>query len=206
LPQTDINSILRFADRQCRFMDAFTHRLGRFGKQSPDKSVLSACVAGWGTNTGLHRMGQISDIGYNVLASTSDDFLRLETLREANDLSCNATAALPIFHHYDIGGVIHASCDGQKFETAFRSFNSRYSPKYWGLKKGIVRDTMAVNHGPVNARVISADDHESHFCLRSHLQQHHGRSAEHPLRGRAWHQSRQRRAALCVQQAVRSAL
>ena len=26
LPQTDINSVLHFADRQCRFMDAFTHR------------------------------------------------------------------------------------------------------------------------------------------------------------------------------------
>ena len=30
LPQTDLNSVLRFADRQCRFMDAFTHRLGPF--------------------------------------------------------------------------------------------------------------------------------------------------------------------------------
>jgi prepilin-type processing-associated H-X9-DG protein len=69
LPQIDLNSVLRFADRQCRFMDAFTHRLARFGKQSPDKSILSACIAGWATNTGLLRMGQISDIGYNVLAS-----------------------------------------------------------------------------------------------------------------------------------------
>src|SRR5207248_3187101 len=25
LPQIDLNSVLRFADRQCRFMDAFTH-------------------------------------------------------------------------------------------------------------------------------------------------------------------------------------
>ena len=57
LPQTDLNSVLHFADRQCRFMDAFTHRLGRFAKQSLDKSTLSACMAGWGTNTGLPRMG-----------------------------------------------------------------------------------------------------------------------------------------------------
>ena len=163
--QTDLNSVLRFADHQCRFMNAFTHRLARFGKQAPDKSILIAVIAGWGTNTGLPRMGQISDIGYNVLASTSDNFLRLETLREANDIVCNAIAALPIFHHYDIGGVIHSSSDGQKFETAVRTFNARHSPKYWGLKKGIVRDSMVANHVPVNARNISADDHESHYVF-----------------------------------------
>ena len=110
-------------------------------------------------------MGQISDIPYHILASTSDNFLRLETLREANDLVCNAIAALPIFHHYDIGGVIHSSSDGQKFETAVRTFNARHSPKYFGLKKGIVRDTMVANNVPVNARNISADDHESHFVF-----------------------------------------
>jgi TnpA family transposase len=165
LMQTDLNSVLRFADRQCQFMDAFTHCLARFAKQSPDKSILSACIAGWATNTGLARMGQISDIPYHILASTSDNFLRLETLREANDLICNATAALPIFRHYDIGGVIHSSSDGQKFETAVRTFNARHSPKYFGLKKGIVRTTMVANHVPVNARNISADDHESHFVF-----------------------------------------
>ena len=165
LPQTDINSVMRFADRQCRFMDAFTHCLGRFAKQSPDKPILSACIAGWATNTGLASMGQISDIPYHILASTSDNFLRLETLRDANDIICNATAALSIFHHYDIAGVIHSSSDGQKFETAVRTFTARHSPKYFGLKKGIVRDTMVANHVPVNARNISADDHESHFVF-----------------------------------------
>jgi TnpA family transposase len=95
----------------------------------------------------------------------SDNFLRLESLGEANDRIGNAIAALPIFHHYDIGGIIHSSSDGQKFETAVRTFNARHSPKYFGLKKGIVRNTMVANHVPVNARNISADDHESHFVF-----------------------------------------
>jgi TnpA family transposase len=163
LRQTDVTGILRFADQQCRFMDAFTHRLGRFGKQLPDKPALIACFVGWGTNAGLPRMGQISDIGYHALASTSDNFLRPETLREANDILSNATAALPIFRHYDIGGVVHSSSDGQKFEMAVRTFTARHSPKYFGLKKGIVSYTLTANHVPINARNISADDHESHF-------------------------------------------
>jgi TnpA family transposase len=165
LPQTDINSVLRFADRQCRFMDVFTHRLGRFGKQSPDKSALIACFVGWGSNTGLPRMGQISDIAYHTLVSTSDNFLRPETLQAANDSVSNAIAALPIFHHYDIGGLVHSSSDGQKVETAVRTFNARHSPKYFGLRKGIVPCTLVANNVPVNARNISADDHESHFVF-----------------------------------------
>jgi TnpA family transposase len=165
MPHTDINSVFRFAHRQCGFMDAFTHRLGRFAKQSPDESALTACVAGWATNTGLHRMGLISDIRYETLASMSDNFMRPETLREANDLISNATATLPIFHHQDIGGLVHSSSDGQKFETAVRTFTARHSPKYFGLKKGIVSYTLVANNVPINACNISADDHESHFLF-----------------------------------------
>jgi hypothetical protein len=49
LPPTDINSVLCFANRQCGFMDALTHRLGRYAKQSPNKPVLIASLVGWGT-------------------------------------------------------------------------------------------------------------------------------------------------------------
>ena len=114
---------------------------------------------------GIARMGQISDIGYHTLASMSDNFLRPETLREANDRVSNATAALPIFRHYDIGDVVHSSSDGQKFETGVRTFNARHSPKYFGLKKGIVPYTAVANNVPINANNIGADDHESHFVF-----------------------------------------
>ena len=52
--------------------------------------------------------------------------------------SATQRAKLPIFRHYDIGEVVHSSSDGQKFETGVRTFNARHSPKYFGLKKGIV--------------------------------------------------------------------
>ena len=165
LPQTDIGSVLRFADRECRFMDAFTHMLGRHSRQSPDVPVLIACILAWGTNMGIARMGQRSDIGYHALVSASDNFLRPETLREANDRVSNAIAQLPIFRHYDIGDTVHSSSDGQKFETGVRTFTARHSPKYWGLKKGIVPYTANANHVPINAYNIGADEHESHFVF-----------------------------------------
>lgn len=163
MPQTDINSVLHFANRECRFMDAFTHFLG--ASQSPQVPVLIACLVAWGTNMGIGRMAQRSDVDYQTLASVSDNFLRPETLREANDRVSNATAKLPIFRHYDIGDVVHSSSDGQKFETGVRTFRARHSPKYYGLKKGIVTVTGVANNVPINAYNISADEHESHFVF-----------------------------------------
>jgi hypothetical protein len=66
---------------------------------------------------GLGRMGEISDISFHTLVSASDNFIRPETLREANDRISNAIAKLPNFRHYDIGDAIHSSSDSQKFEA-----------------------------------------------------------------------------------------
>ena len=60
------------------------HVLGRYVKQEMDDYALTACLVAWGTNMGIGRMAGISDIGYQVLSTTSDNFIRLETLRGAN--------------------------------------------------------------------------------------------------------------------------
>jgi TnpA family transposase len=146
-------------------MEAFDHVLGRYAKQALDDRNIIACLVAWGTNMGLGRMGDLSDIGYQTLSTTSDNFIRLETLREANDIVSNATAALPMFRHYDIGGVLHSSSDGQKFETGVNTINARYSPKYFGLKKGVVSYSLVANHVPMNAKIIGANDHESHYVF-----------------------------------------
>ena len=165
LSQVDIGNVLHFVNQQCQFMEAFEHVLGRYAKQKADDRVIIACLVAWGTNMGLGRMGEISDIGYDILAMTSDNFIRLETLREANDYISNACASLPIFRHYDLGDVLHSSSDGQKFETRIHTINARYSPKYFGLKKGIVSYTLVANHIPINAKIIGANDHESHYVF-----------------------------------------
>ena len=165
LKQVDVGSLLHCVNQHCRFMDAFEHVLGRYAKQDLDDRVLVACLIAWGTNLGLSRMSEISDISYASLATTSDSFIRLETLKEANDCVSNRIAALPIFHHYDIEEALHSSSDGQKFETHRHTINARHSPKYFGLKKGIVAYTLVANHIPVNAQIIGANEHESHYVF-----------------------------------------
>jgi len=165
LSHVDIGNVLHFINQQCQFMEAFEHVLGRYAKQKADDRVIIACLVAWGTNMGLGRMGEISDIGYDILAMTSDNFIRLETLREANDYISNAIAQLPIFRYYDIGETIHSSSDGQKFETQIPTVNARYSSKYFGLKKGVVSYTLVANNVPANTKIISANDHESHYVF-----------------------------------------
>ena len=165
LRQVEISSVLHFVQRQCHFLDAFEHLLGRYVKQPVDPRTLIACLLAWGTNTGLSKMGEISDISAATLLATSETYIRLETLRAANDLVSNALAALPIFRHYDIDGRLHSSSDGQKFETRLSTINARHSPKYFGLKKGVVAYSMVANHVPVNAQIIGANEHESHYVF-----------------------------------------
>ena len=165
LRQVNISSVLHFVNHHCQFMTCFEHVLGRYSKQAADERILSACLVAWATNMGLGRMGDISDITFATLASTSENFLRLETLKAANDCISNAIAAVPIFRHYNIADVVHSSSDGQKFETALPTFNARYSPKYFGLNKGVVAYTLVANHVPVNADMIGAHDHESQFVF-----------------------------------------
>ncbi len=165
LPQVALNDVLALVDTRCAFMDAFEHVLGRYSHQARDDRVLRACLIAWGTNLGLYRMGESSDITTRTLVRASENYLRLETVRAANTRIINAMAALPLFRHYDIDGVIHSSSDGQKFETAHPTVKAQHSPKYFGLGKGVVAATLVANHVPVHAELISAHDHESQWVF-----------------------------------------
>src|SRR5680860_1748128 len=64
-------------------------------------------------------------------------------------------------------GVDHipASADGQKFEARRETFKTRYSSKYFGTQKGVSAMTLIANHAAINARVIGANEHESHYIF-----------------------------------------
>jgi len=109
-------------------------------------------------------MGEISDIDYSLLAATSDNFIRLETLNEANNRVSNAITKLPIFRHYDIDEVIHSSSDGQKFETKpdihsidkhgtnevnffiLNFFGYQFAPRYKDIYDKIGKSLYGFNH------------------------------------------------------------
>ncbi len=162
--QVSMGQLLCFANEKTGFLEEFTHILGRYAKSNADDQRIFGGLVGLGTNNGLNRISESSGFSFGELSSTVDSFFRSETLKEANDRISNATAKLPIFKHYSLEeDLIHSSSDGQKFGTQIDTFNSRYSPKYFGMSKGISNCSVIANNVPINARVIGANDHESHF-------------------------------------------
>ncbi len=166
MPQIEIRDLLSFVDLQCGFMNSFTHVLSRYTKTEVDDDTIFGCIIALGTNKGLSKMAESSDLTFQALLSAANNFLRLETLKNGSDIISNSMAQLPIFKYFNIEeGIVHSSSDGQKFETQINTINARYSPKYFGLKKGVTSYTMVANHVPVNAKIIGANEHESHFVF-----------------------------------------
>ncbi len=152
----DVDTLLLLVDQRNGFMESFEHVLGRYRKSAPSRPAIIASLMAYATNIGLGRMADICNLSYQELATAAGNYIRLETLKEANDRIANATARLPIFRHFDIDEAVHSSSDGQKFEAAIPTINARHSSKYFGLQKGVVAYTLLANHVPLNARIIGA--------------------------------------------------
>lgn len=166
IPQISIANVLQFSQKHCNFMSAFTHIKPYDSKDSLDPIAMMACIIANATNLGIYKMAQSSDLDYQRMYTQMKNFMRLETLQDANDTITNAIADLPIFKSWNIhDDYIHGSVDGQKFETRLHSFIARYSSKYFGVNKGVVAYTLCANHIPVNTKIISANQHESHFLF-----------------------------------------
>jgi TnpA family transposase len=163
---TGIADVLRMVDRDTKFIDCFKHVLGAQSKSRSHEYDLLAILVANGTNQGIYGMSQISDRTCDQLSTIQSNYIRLETLNDAVDTINNATARLPIFKHYNIhDDIIHASADGQKFESRRETFKTRYSSKYFDTNKGVSAVSLIANHVAINARVIGANEHESHFIF-----------------------------------------
>ena len=162
----NIADVLRYVNQKTGFMDCFEHVLPIQSKGHANINDLLAILIGNGTNYGLYGMANISDRAYEQLKTIQANYLRPETLNKANNSINNAVARLAIFKHYNIqDDLIRASADGQKFESRLETFKTRYSSKYFGTKKGVSAITLIANHAALNAKVIGANEHESHYIF-----------------------------------------
>lgn len=165
LPPIGISRIMQFVNEKTQFMKQFTHIKPSYAKSQLDEIAIHACVIANGTNLGIFKMASLSDLNFKSLQTTEKNYLRLATLRAANDIISNAIAKLPIFRHWNLQqDLLHASLDGQKFITEWDNLLARYSQKYFGsLQQGVVAYSLIANHIPINTMIIGANEHESRF-------------------------------------------
>ncbi len=165
-PKVSLNQILRFVNEDCNFMRAFTHVKSRYSKSKADDDSILACITALATNFGIFQMSTMSDIGYDKLFSTLKNFIRLETLKNGNDILVNRIADLPIFKRWNLlENALVSSQDGKKIQIRYNHIMARHSSKYFGTKKGIVSLSMIGNNLCLNTKVISPNDHESHHLF-----------------------------------------
>lgn len=166
MSQTHIGDLLEFVQRETNFASAFTHIRENRSKEKLNLSNVIACIVANGTRFGIFQMSRLCNIAYDQLNLTQKSYLRMETLQNANDLISNAIATLPIFAYYNIQkDVLHASMDGQKFESRVSTIRARYSSKYLGKGKGLSALSLSANHVPVNAKMMALNEHESHHLF-----------------------------------------
>ena len=89
LPLCDITDVLRFVNEQCRYLPVFTHIQPRYTKLLADENSLNAVIIAQALNNGNLNMAEISDIPYDRLLDVYQSRVRLQTLKQGNDLISN---------------------------------------------------------------------------------------------------------------------
>ncbi len=163
LPQVSIIDVLYFVEHCCGFLKAFTP-IQSYGSNDPRNDILLiAVILANALRIGSYKMAVSADLNLNEILTVEKTYVYLEAIRMAIDLINNETSLLPIFSHWDIDGKRHGSLDGSKIGTRFETLMSRYSVKYYGMGKGVSAYNLITNHLPINAKIISPNEHESHF-------------------------------------------
>jgi TnpA family transposase len=166
VPFCDISDIMHFVDQSCGFLSAFTPLQPRHSKQLLDKNVLIATILAQAFNYGNYKMSQTSDIPYSALETTHQQYLRLATLKAANDIISNAIGKLKIFEYYSFDlELLYSSVDGQKYELDTPNIIGRRSKKYLREGPGVTAYTLSANHIPIQCELIGSHEHESYYVF-----------------------------------------
>ena len=164
LTKVEIADILMLIGSRVGMLDGFTHMKGRYAKKKkPIALAIIASLLAEAFGIGTMKMAEMSDIGFNLLRSTREDFVRVDTLCLVNDWIANYIHSLPIFKLWNLlDSMILADADGQKFATSDSTIQSRYSKKYIGKGRGISLYTLIANFVAVNAKNIGLNEYEGH--------------------------------------------
>lgn len=162
LPKVELADLIIFIGNHIGIWGGFTHMKYRYAKRKkPITLAINACLMSQAFGIGEMKMAEMSDLNFNLLRSTREDFIRVDTLCAVNDKVSNYICSLPIFKQWNLlDNKLLADADGQKFATSNSTIQSRFSKKYLG--KGISLYTLIANFVAVNAKNIGLNEYEGH--------------------------------------------
>ena len=175
LPFAPIVSLLIELDKRTGYLDCFTHAGGKQSRISELKRNLIAVLLAYSTNLGLTRMAEACGISYDILAWTSEWYVREETLRAANLAIIDFHQRLPLTPVFGAGTL--SSSDGQRFPTRGKSITARALSRYFANEGLSTYTHITDQHATYGTKVIVATRREAHYVLDEIL----GNAADLPI-------------------------
>ncbi|WP_458788587.1 Tn3 family transposase [Pseudonocardia nantongensis] len=175
LPFAPIVSLLIELDRRTGFLDCFTHAGGKQTRTRELKRNLIAVLLSHCTNLGLARMADACGISYDILAWTSEWYVREETLRAANLALIGYHQTLPLTAIFGSGTLF--SSDGQRFPTRGKCTTARAMNRYFAHQGLSTYSAVTDQHAAYGTKIIVATKREAHYVLDEIL----GNATEIPI-------------------------
>ena len=146
LPRVDVPEILLEIEERTHFTSAFTHvgqDQGGYGGRADDLALsLCAVLLSEACNTGLEPLirSDVPALRRDRLAWVGQNFVRDQTLQDANARLVAEQNALPLAHLWGGGEV--ASADGLRFVVPVKTIHAGHNPKYFGVGRGVTYYNM----------------------------------------------------------------
>ncbi len=137
LPRVDLPEVLLEIAARTDFTSRFTHVSERESRMSDLATSLCACLMADACNIGPEPLirADIPALRRARLSWVSQNFLRNETLTEANACLVAEQNRIPLVHQWGGGEV--ASADGLRFVVPVRTLHAGPNPKYFGYERGV---------------------------------------------------------------------
>jgi TnpA family transposase len=140
---TSILDLLADVEKTAPFLHHLGHQSKTHERKRPTSETFFASIIALGCNIGVEKMRDISKgIQVSTLQNTSDWYLSLQALKDANDaiIKMKNGLYLPEIHRND-PNELHTASDGQKILNKKNSLNAAFSYKYPGFDKASVANT-----------------------------------------------------------------
>lgn len=143
-------------------MEAFKHFRMKKLRGELDYQAIKAVLIAEGTRQGIYKMADRSNLKVETLRRNKQNYVREKTIKAACKKIIKKMSSLPIAQQYMIQEKHFCSLDGSKKGTVKKIAQSRHSPKYFGLARGLSVIGMLMDNMLVNSDYISCNEYEGH--------------------------------------------
>ena len=172
LPRVDLPEVLLEIAARTDFTARFTHVSERDSRMGDLATSLCASLIAEACNTGPEPLirNDVPALRRARLSWVNQNFIRNETLIDANACLVAAQNSIPLVRHWGGGEV--ASADGLRFVVPVRTLHAGPNPKYFGYERGVTYYNLVSDQFTgLNAIVVPGTLRDSLFLLSVVLDQ-----------------------------------